>query len=89
MTDRSGLQRREDGSDTTMYRPGPDGGLVASPERTVDYRERLRSRRWGAAPLENPEAERTDPRIAVGFIVALSAGTLVLLVLGYGTGFWG
>jgi hypothetical protein len=53
-----------------------------------DYRDRLRSRRWDAAPLRNPEVERTDPRIAVAFIVILCFLTLVILVAGYGSGFW-
>jgi hypothetical protein len=49
----------------------------------------LQSRRWNAAPLKNPEAQKTDPRIAVAGIVLLSAITLVVIVLGYGSGFWG
>ena len=53
-----------------------------------DYREQLRSRRWDAAPLRNPEVQKTDPRIAVAFIIGLSAITLIILVLGYASGFW-
>ncbi len=89
MTDRSGLQPGEGGSDTTMYRPSVEGGLEAAPTDSGDYRDQLRSRRWDAAPLENPEAEKTDPRIAVLAIAILAGVTLVLLVLGYGSGFWG
>ena len=89
MTDESGLRPEEDGgNETTMYRPGLDGGLDAAAPEPADYRDQLRSRRWGAAPLKNPEAEKTDPRIAVAFIVGLSAFTLIVLVIGYGTGFW-
>jgi hypothetical protein len=89
MTDESGLQPADSkGNDTVMYRPGPDGGLEVAEGEAGDYRELLRSPRWGAAPLENPEAEKTDPRIAVAFVVGLSALTLVVLVLGYGSGFW-
>jgi hypothetical protein len=63
------------------------GGTPAR-ARHDDYRDALRSRRWDAAPLRNPEAEKTDPRIAVAFIVALCVLTLLILVLGYGSGFW-
>jgi hypothetical protein len=70
------------------YRRTPDGGLEPAPAQAVDYRRRLRSRRWGAAGLENPEAEKTNPWIAVLAIVVISAGTFLLLVLGYASGFW-
>lgn len=60
----------------------------SSVRATGDYRDELRSRRWDAAPLRNPEVEKTDPRIAVAAIVILCAITLVVLVLGYGSGFW-
>jgi hypothetical protein len=72
-----------------LYRPTPDGGLEPAPVEGRDHRRRLRSRRWDAAPLENPEAESTDPRIAVAVIAALLALTFVMLVAGYATGFWG
>jgi hypothetical protein len=70
------------------YRPGPDGSLepVKEPE---DYRTLLRSRRWNPAALENPEVETTNPWIAVGAIAVLSAITFVVLLIGYGSGFWG
>ena len=55
---------------------------------TGDYRDQLRSRRWDAAPLRNPEVEKTDPRIAVAAILLLCVITLVVLVVGYGSGFW-
>jgi hypothetical protein len=71
-----------------LYRPRPDGGLEPSPVEGRDYRRRLSSRRWDAAPLENPEAEKTDPWIAVGFIALLCLLTFVGLVLGYASGFW-
>ena len=89
MTDRSSLQPEQQPDDTTLYRPSADGGLEAVGGQTGDYRDDLLSRRWNAAPLENPEVEKTDPRIAVVGIVVLSAITLVVLVLGYGSGLWG
>jgi hypothetical protein len=72
-----------------LYRPTPDGGMEPSPVVARDYRIRLRSRRWRAAPLDDSEAHKTDPRIAVAAIVGLSAFTFMVLVLGYVSGFWG
>ncbi len=72
-----------------MYRPDAEGGLEPAPVRTEDYRRSLRSRRWDAAPLSNPEVEQTDPRIAVAFIALLAALTFGILIIGYGIGFWG
>jgi hypothetical protein len=82
-------KERTDGADVTMYRPTADGGLEPVAGEVGDYRVRLRSRRWNAAPLANPEVESTDPRIAVAFIVALLVVTFILLVVGYTSGFWG
>ena len=82
MTDGSSLQPAE-GKKTTLYRPNAEGGLEATPDEG-DYRDELRSRRWNAAPLENPEVEKTDPRIVVGAIVLLAVLTLVIIVIGYG-----
>ena len=71
-----------------LYRPDPDGGLEPAPAKTEDYRAQLRSRRWKSARLKNPEVEQTDPRIAVLFIGLLAGLTFVVLILGYGSGFW-
>ena len=87
MTDQSGLQPSESESQTTLYRPNAEGGLEAAPQQG-DYREDLRSRRWNAAALENPEVEKTDGRIVVGAIVLLSVVTFVVLVVGYGVEIW-
>ena len=89
MADDPGAQSEGREGDVTVYRPAAEGGLEAAAEERGDYRERLRSRRWDAAPLANPEVEQTDPRIALAFIAALLALTFVLLVVGYWTGFWG
>ena len=89
MTDQSGLQPEPGGNEPTMNRPSAEGGLEPAPASSGDYRDSLQSRRWNAAPLENPEAEQTDPRMVVLGIVILSAITLVVLVGGYGSGFWG
>ena len=86
MSQEPGLQP----SATTPPTTEPDVSLGRSGERhTGDYRDELRSRRWDAAPLRNPEVDRTDPRIAVAAIVILCLITLIVLVLGYGSGFWG
>jgi len=66
---------------------GQDGPSRADGE-VADYRELLRSRRWHAAPLRNPEVEKTDPRIAVFVIALLAVATLIVLVVGYASGFW-
>lgn len=71
------------------YRPDENGTLVPAPPSTEDYRSGLRSRRWDAAELTNPEADTTNPWIAVLAILVLGALTFGVLVLGYGSGFWG
>lgn len=88
MTEGSDLQPTAEAGKTVMYRPAAEGGLEAAPPEQADYREGLRSRRWNAAPLANPEVERTDPRIAVAAIVALSVLTMLVLVIGYGLRIW-
>ena len=88
MTIGSELRPADDGGGTVMYRPAAEGGLEAAPPEQADYRDDLRSRRWDAAPLENPEVEKTDPRIAVAFILGLAVVTLLVLLAGYGLGIW-
>jgi hypothetical protein len=88
MTDETGLQPTDGEAKTTMYRPGPEGGLEAGDPETADYRDQLRSQRWNAAPLENPEVEKTDPRIAVGALALLAVVTFAIIVVGYGAGLW-
>ncbi len=87
MTDGAGLQPVEGQGKTTLYRPDAEGGLEAVPAEG-DYREGLRSRRWNAAPLENSEVEKTDPRIAVAAIVGLAVVTFAILIVGYALGVW-
>lgn len=70
-----------------LYRPAP-GGLEPRPAGARDWRRRLRSPRWKPASLENPEARLTSPIQAVLFFGGLAVATFVLIVLGYGTGFW-
>jgi len=88
MTDQTGREV-ESGEETTLYRPSSEGGLEAATQETGDYRDQLVSRRWNAAPLENPEVDKTEPRLAVLAFVVLAAITLAVLIVGYGSGFWG
>jgi len=88
MSDEAGLRPEESGGDSRIIGASTDDGPEAGAEQSGDYRDQLRSRRWDAAPLTNPEVEKTDPRIAVAAIVVLGAITLVILVIGYGSGFW-
>ena len=71
-----------------LYRPTPTG-LEPSPVEQRTWRSRLVSRRWKPAALDNPELAPTSNRVAVLFWVGLAALTFVLLVVGYGSGFWG
>ena len=70
-----------------LYRPTPNG-LEPSPVEQRTWRSRLGSRRWKPAALDNPELAPTSTRMAVVFWGFLAVLTFVLLVVGYGTGFW-
>jgi hypothetical protein len=78
-----------------LHRPDEQGVLKPEPGTAPDYREQLRSPRWGAAlpggrlpGLKNPEMRPTSRFVAVMFWLGLAAATFVLLVLGYGVGLW-
>jgi hypothetical protein len=78
-----------------LHRPDEHGVLKPEPGPAPDYREQLRSPRWGAArgggrmpAFRNPEMRPTSRVIAVGFWLGLAFATFALIVLGYGTGFW-
>jgi hypothetical protein len=71
-----------------LYRPTPRG-LEPNPVEQRTWRSRLVSRRWKPAAMSNPELAPTSNRMAVLFWVSLAAITFVVLVVGYGTGFWG
>ena len=79
-----------------LHRPDGRGGLEPRPVEEKDWRRQLRSPRWGASlkngrlpELANPEMNPTQSWVAVIFWLARAALTLVLLLAGYGTGFWG
>ena len=78
-----------------LHRPDERGVLKPEPGAAPDYREQLRSPRWGLAAkggrmpaLKNPEMRPTSNVVSVMFWVGLAVATFVLLVLGYGIGFW-
>jgi hypothetical protein len=70
-----------------LYRPVP-GGLEPNPDADRNWRRRLRSRRWRAARLDNPEALEASPYGAVLLFGSLAVLTFVVLVFGYGIGLW-
>jgi hypothetical protein len=77
-----------------LHRPDGRGGLEGRPPEQ-DWRTQLRSRRWGTGrgdgrlpDLRNPEKNPTSALISVLFWIALAILTFVILVAGYGSGFW-
>ena len=78
-----------------LHKPDEHGVLKPEPGAPPDYREQLRSPRWGLAAqggklpaLNNPEMRPASRAVAVLFWLSLAALTFVLLVLGYGIGVW-
>jgi len=71
-----------------LNRPDGKGGLEPRTATPTDWRTQLESPRWRAAPLRNPEMKPTRTAAAVAFWLVLGAITFVLLLAGYGTGFW-
>ncbi len=72
-----------------LYRPTSDGAMEPVPAAPKDYRTQLRSRRWKPAAFSNAESGKTNPWIGLFVILALAALTFAVLVLGYGSHFWG
>ncbi len=77
-----------------LHQPDGKGGLDKRPA-DADWRRQLRSTRWGSGlrhkrlpALANPEMDPTPTAISVAFWVTLAVVTLIVLILGYGTGFW-
>jgi len=78
-----------------LHRPDGKGGLEPRPVVERDWRNQLRSTRWGGAlakgrlpELTNPEMNPTSVGRSVAMWVGLAILTFALLVAGYGTGFW-
>ena len=79
-----------------LHRPDGEGGVEPIPGTDADWRTQLRSARWGRdlhgarlPDLKNPEMNPTSRFRSVLFWLSLGIVTFVLLVAGYGTGFWG
>jgi len=79
-----------------LHRPDGEGGLEPRPVSDQNWRNQLRSPRWGRSlargrlpDLKNPEMNPTSRFRSVLFWAGLGLLTFVLLVAGYGTGFWG
>ena len=78
-----------------LHRPDGEGGLEPRPVTEQDWQKQLRSRRWGTSlkggrlpELQNPEMNPTSRFRSVLFWLGLGAITFVVLVAGYGSGFW-
>ena len=78
-----------------LHRPDGEGGLEPRPVVDREWRNQLDSPRWGSdldggrlPALKNTEMNPTSRFRSVLFWVGLAALTFVLLVVGYGTGFW-
>jgi hypothetical protein len=78
-----------------LHRPDGEGGIAPRPVMDADWQDQLESPRWGSGlrrkrlpDLKNPEMDPTSRFVSVMFWVSLGALTFVLLVVGYGTGFW-
>ena len=78
-----------------LHRPDGQGGLQPQTGQAPDYRTQLRSPRWGKGMpdrrlpgLANPEMNPTSTLRSVAFWVGLAVLTFVVLVAGYGSGFW-
>ena len=98
----SGGRPSRPGRDTTgrsmslqLHRPDGRGGIEPRPVGEPNWRGQLQSKRWGMnrrdgrlPGLKNPEMNPTSTPMAVLFWVGLGGLTFLLLVAGYGTGFW-
>ena len=71
-----------------LHRPDGLGGLEPQTETPKDWRDQLESPRWNASPLKNPEMNPTSRMRSVLFWLGLGVATFLLIVIGYGSGFW-
>ena len=77
-----------------LHRPDGEGGLEAHPSEP-EWQAQLRSPAWGSGlrrkrlpDLKNSEMNPTSTPLAILFWIGLGLATFVLLLIGYGTGFW-
>ena len=79
-----------------LHKPDGEGGLEPVLHDDRDWRNQLQSPRWGTAvgrkkqlpALKNPEMNPTSRFMSVLFWLGLAIVTFVILVVGYGSGFW-
>jgi hypothetical protein len=78
-----------------LHRPDGEGGLEPTPAADADWRTQLQSPRWGTSlegdrlpALQNPEMNPTSRFRSVLFWFGLAFLTFLVLVIGYGIGFW-
>ena len=78
-----------------LHRPDGKGGVEPRTVNETNWRRSLQSNRWGMnrrdgqlPEMKNPEMNPTSTAMAVLFWLGLGALTFVVLVAGYGTGFW-
>ncbi len=78
-----------------LHRPDGEGGLEPRPVTDQDWQNQLRSPRWGSGlrggrmpAHKNTEMNPTSRLRSVLFWLALGAVTFIVLVAGYGSGFW-
>lgn len=78
-----------------LHRPDERGVLKPEPGAPPDYRDQLRSPRWGGAlrggkmpRLGNTEMRPTSRLLSVMVWLGLAFATFVLIVGGYGLGIW-
>ena len=78
-----------------LHRPDGEGGLERTPVADADWRTQLQSPRWGTSlegdrlpALQNPEMNPTSRFRSVLFWFGLAFLTFLVLVIGYGIGFW-
>jgi hypothetical protein len=79
-----------------LHKPDGKGGIQPRSVSDQNWRNQLRSRRWGSSrrggklpDLANKEMAPTSPLMSTLFWLSLGALTFIVLVVGYGTGFWG
>jgi hypothetical protein len=78
-----------------LHRPDGRGGIEQRPVKEPNWRRQLLSPRWGSGrrnsqlpELGNREMNPVSTLMSVAFWVSLAVLTFVILVIGYGTGFW-
>ena len=78
-----------------LHRPDGQGGLEPRRVKDTNWRGQLQSGRWGMnrrdgrlPELKNPEMNPTSTPLAVAAWLGLGVLTFVILVVGYGIGFW-